>query len=386
MGKAIRESFTGTRLGKSSKLGMLICEPRRKGLLLSVYVDDFKLAGKKQNIDPMWKVLVKEVDLGEPASFLDHVYWGVRNGSANQAKLLSTIAKNMCESRISARAKEKLLCSGKPDADIFSWSYDMEGHAKKCVERYCELANSTTQQFFYTVSTPCLDDHHFKEEELGSVGELSKLCSQTVLKCLYLARIGGPDILWSVNTLARAVTKWTRACGKRLALLISYTHHTSEYKQHCHVGNTAKQCRLGLFQDFVLAGDLEDSKSTSGGTLCFFGCHTFVPIGWMCKKQTSVSHSSTESEIISLDAGLRMDGIPALDLWDLFIEVLYSPSNQFTKPQERVQGDLDDTSSRKHTNSQTMSQIQYKDLELCNVDYVSSNVKSSHFSLKIMKQ
>ena len=29
----------------------------------------------------------------------------------------------------------------------------------------------------------------------------------------------------------------------------------------------------------------------------------------MCKKQTSVSHSSTESEIISLDAGLRLDGI-----------------------------------------------------------------------------
>ena len=28
---------------------------------------------------------------------------------------------------------------------------------------------------------------------------------------------------------------------------------------------------------------------------------------------------STESEIISLDAGLRMDGIPALDLWDLIV-------------------------------------------------------------------
>ena len=40
----------------------------------------------------------------------------------------------------------------------------------------------------------------------------------------------------------------------------------------------------------------------------------FVPIRWMCKKQTSVSHSSTEAEIISLDAGLRMDGISALDL------------------------------------------------------------------------
>ena len=37
--------------------------------------------------------------------------------------------------------------------------------------------------------------------------------------------------------------------------------------------------------------------------------HTFIPISWMCKKQTSVSHSSTESEILSLDAGLRLGGI-----------------------------------------------------------------------------
>ena len=44
----------------------------------------------------------------------------------------------------------------------------------------------------------------------------------------------------------------------------------------------------------------------------------------MCKKQTSVYHSSTESEVISLDAGLRMDGILALDLWVVVIEVLHS--------------------------------------------------------------
>ena len=43
---------------------------------------------------------------------------------------------------------------------------------------------------------------------------------------------------------------------------------------------------------------------------------------WMCKKQTSVSRSSTESEIISLDAGLRLDGIPAIDLWDLIVAAL----------------------------------------------------------------
>ena len=90
---------------------------------------------------------------------------------------------------------------------ISSWSYDMAGHAKKCVERYCELANKTTQQL-YKVSTPCIDDHHFKEEETKSVGELSNTCSQIVLKCFYLARIGRPDIsTWSVNKLARSITK-----------------------------------------------------------------------------------------------------------------------------------------------------------------------------------
>ena len=137
-----------------------------------------------------------------------------------------------------------------------------------------------------------------------------------------------------MNKLARAETKWTKACDKRSARLISYIHHTCEYWQYCYVGNTAQHCRLGLFQDSDFAGDLEDSKSTSGGILCIFGSHTFVPISWMCKKQTSVSHSSTEAEVISLDAGLRMDGIPALDLWDLVIEVFHSSTNQTNKTKD----------------------------------------------------
>ena len=49
--------------------------------------------------------------------------------------------------------------------------------------------------------------------------------------------------------------------------------------------------------------------------------HLFQSV-WMCKKHTSVSHSSTESEIISLDARLRLDGIPVLDLWDLIVSIL----------------------------------------------------------------
>ena len=65
-----------------------------------------------------------------------------------------------------------------------------------------------------------------------------------------------------------------------------------------------------------------------------------MPLSWMCKKQTSVSHSSTESEIISLDAGLRMDGIPALDFWDLVTEVFHAFPDRLKKSKGRVQGNL----------------------------------------------
>ena len=172
-------------------------------------MDDVKLAGKKQDIDPVWKEQMKEVDLGEPTSFLDHVYFDCTKRECETSKNIVDNYENMFECKISAGSIEKLLCSGKFDANISSWSYDMEGHAKKCAERYCEVANRTTQQFF-KVATPRIDDHQFKEEEMGSVGELSKVCSHIVLKCLYLALIGGPDILWSVNKLARADTMWTR--------------------------------------------------------------------------------------------------------------------------------------------------------------------------------
>ena len=116
-------------------------------------MDDIKLAGKKQTINPMWKVLNKEVDLGEPTSFLDHVYLGCTQRQCEISKDIVGNYRTMFESRISAGATEKFPCL--EDLSISSWSYDMEGHAKKCVERYCEYANKTTQQL-YRVSVHAL--------------------------------------------------------------------------------------------------------------------------------------------------------------------------------------------------------------------------------------
>ena len=81
-----------------------------------MYVDDIKLAGKKQNIDPMWKVPNKEVDLGEPTSFLDHVYLVCTQRHCEISKDIVDNYRAMFESRISAGATEKLPCSEHLDA------------------------------------------------------------------------------------------------------------------------------------------------------------------------------------------------------------------------------------------------------------------------------
>ena len=63
--------------------------------------------------------------------------------------------------------------------------------------------------------------------------------------------------------------------------------------------------------------------------------HLF-PISWMFNKQTSVSYGSTESEVISLDAGLRLNGLPALELWDLITSVLGNMTQTTEKPERPV--------------------------------------------------
>ena len=82
---------------------------RKQGLLLSVYVDDMKMAGRKQTLDPMWKKLMKLVDLGELTSFLDQKYLGCIQRECKSNENIDDEHRKMFESRISARVTEKLL-------------------------------------------------------------------------------------------------------------------------------------------------------------------------------------------------------------------------------------------------------------------------------------
>ena len=90
------------------------------------------------------------------------------------------------------------------------------------------------------------------------------------------------------------------------------------------------------FKTPIFAGDLEDSKISIKWSIVRFWKSYNSSTNWMCKKQTSVSHSSTESEIISLDAGLRLDGIPTLDSWDLIVFLLGNTTQNHDRKRKLV--------------------------------------------------
>ena len=85
----------------------------------------------------------------------------------------------------------------------------------------------------------------------------------------------------------------------------------------------------------------------------------------MCKKQTAVSHSSTESETISLDTGLRLDGLLTLELWDLIVSVFGSVSQISDRRGRLVNVDV-------KRNQKSQGKINVMD----NIDSIPSNVQS----------
>ena len=170
VGKAIWENPIETWLEENSTWRMSLCRSWDRIILICV-CGWHKVGWKETQYWSDVECTQQRSRFGRPNIFLGSCFLGMHSKKMrNKQRYCGT----MLESRISAGGLEKLPFP--QNLRISSWSNDMVGHAKKCVERYCELANKTTQQL-YKVSTPCIDDHHFNEE-MKSVGELSHVCSQ----------------------------------------------------------------------------------------------------------------------------------------------------------------------------------------------------------------
>ena len=83
------------------------------------------------------------------------------------------------------------------------------------------------------------------------------------------------------------------------------------------IGDSIMDCRLWLFSDSDLAGEY-DSKSTTGRAMFLVRPNTYYPLNAFSKKQTSITMSSTESEVVAANHGLRAEGLPCLSRYSLW--------------------------------------------------------------------
>ena len=256
-----------------------------------------------------------------------------------------------CEHRVDSRK----LKNGKTVQTV---EYDMEPFLKDCVAKYLELAHKPMTSL-KRVPTPFLEENDERVVDLPSevadagqpadassrttkverpetddVGALKPIACKILMKVLYAARMCRFDLLKAIALLASRVTKWDRDCDRRLHRLISYINSTLELRLTGYVGDNPSEVSLALYSDADFAGCKNTARSTTGVFLALVGPNTFVPLAAVSKRQSCVSHSTAEAEIVAANTAVRTIGLPTKVLMEFVlnkdVDLVLHEDNQAT--------------------------------------------------------
>ena len=221
---------------------MFIRKPSTRAILVCVcgrYKTGWEETKHWPNVEQcFWKKLIWEIRHRSLTMFI----WVALNEKCQTSKDVMDNFRNMFELilRNLAHTFLRVLWCGRSCKEM-----------RGTILRTGEQNNSTVIQSRNT----CIDDHQIKEEENGSVGELSTVCSQIVLKCLYLARFGRP-------------------------------RHSMVSKQICSCGHKVDQSLRQTFRTFVLLHSSHEWIQTI--LWCGENCTT-MQVGtvsglWLCRR------------------------------------------------------------------------------------------------------
>ena len=248
-------------------------------LLLVVYVDDFKMSGPKNNLSEGWRAIRRGIVTDDPKPV---------------NKCLG------CQHDVKATASNGITTT--------SVEYSMDDFLKQCVASYLELAK-LKESDLSDVKTPFLDDSKFAEkDDIPGQGALKDIAARVLMEILYCARLARFDLLKAISNLATKVTRWSKNCDIMLHQLVCYIQSSLKLRLVGTIGDKPENVTLELFSDADFAGDKTDSKSTSGVFLALKGPHTFFPLSACSKKQSCVSHSTPEAELVAANLAVRTEG------------------------------------------------------------------------------
>ena len=314
---------------------------------LVVYVDDFKQSGPSANLAEGWRLIGSVINMEEPRPLkrylgCEHEFRSATVDGPFDPRTAWTVghppSKPIPEMRFGPdRRPAADACRGKARINLIK--YNESCFMQACVERYLELCQSKFPKALQTVETPFLDESkpEFDEnpvnpefdrlvDQKGDIevisanpGVLGDAAAQVLMKILYGARMGRYDLIRPVQALASRITKWNQLCDKKLHRLVSYINSTIELHLYGWVGDRSDMIEVVTYCDADLAGDRTDAKSTSGVLVCLVGPRTYMPITAVSKKQTSVSKSTPEAEIVALDHGISKEAMMLAALWHFAI-------------------------------------------------------------------
>ena len=131
-GKDSSKKFYGDWDGRKVPNWECLFVLRKQWLFLSVHVDDFKMDGRKQNLRPKCKKWMKLADLGEPTSFLDHLYMGCTQREAERKHIWTGTER--CLKHEFLLEQLKIVNVGRNLTQTVAWSSGLEGHANNALK------------------------------------------------------------------------------------------------------------------------------------------------------------------------------------------------------------------------------------------------------------
>ena len=320
-------------------------------LYLSIYVDDFKMAGNRDNLIKGWDLLKKNIDLDTPEAFGRYLGCLHEQGEAvlQSGAVVRFMRYNMRDFLVSCCEKYQELTgtTGKPfkfAATPFRTEKDTNvrecgGRCTKCNALCCALepddynlgintkvppsyagACGTAASATPVSGTTAYDPEnktHPLPDDWSPPGKLTASASKILMKVLYAARHARNDLLRGINHLATRITKWDEEDDKDLYRLMCYVWSTLDHMQVGWVSQDPShlsQINIKLYTDADFAGDKSTSRSTSGIFIRLEGPATDFPIAGASKKQTCTSQSTPEAETIAAELGVRTEGIPLITI------------------------------------------------------------------------
>ena len=238
-------------------------------LFLIVYVDDFKLAGPRNNLHQGWTLIRQSLNL-DPPQPLSHF--------------------------LGCTHHKTTTIDPKTNATVTTIRYDMKNFLLDAVKTYESLTEMTV-----------------KPSSLPFLKESTAL--RILMKLLYAARTARYDLLRPVTKLAREVSRWSQRFDQQLHKLMSYVMHSAHLCLHGYIGDSQENLKLQVYCDADFAGT-ESQHSTTGVHTLITAHNSNFPLMAISKKQTSVSTSTTEAELTALFHALKNSAIPAKSLWE----------------------------------------------------------------------